>query len=100
MWQDVINILTIISAASVILNFIILVKTWPKKFKILQKETEWATLIRTLANQFSAIEHDIKDGKYGRQNKMMIRIAEDLQRINGMTHGLWDRMKIELKIED
>lgn len=100
MWQTILNVMTIINALFLILNLFILLKTWPKKFKILQKETEWATQVRTLANQFTAIERDIKDNKYGEQNQMMIRIAEDIQRTNGMTHGLWDRMKRELDIED
>ncbi len=100
MWEKTLEVLTIINAISVVLGLIILLKTWPRKLKILQKETEWATQVRTLANQFTAIEHDVKNGKYGKTNKMMIRIAEDLQRTNGVTHGLWDRMKKELNIKD
>lgn len=100
MWQTVLSILTVLNAIYVVVSLIIIFKTWPRKFKILQKETEWATQVRTLANQFTAIEHDVKNGKYGHQAPMMIRIAEDIQRTNGMTHALWDRMKKELKIED
>jgi len=67
--------------------------------KITILSSSWAKQVQKLANQFSAIEHDIKDGKYGDKTSDMQRIAEDIQRTNGATHGLWDEMEKELNLK-
>lgn len=69
-------------------------------YKISILASTWAKQVQLLANQFSAIEHDIKDGKYGGTNEMIIRVAEDIQRTNGAAHNLWDEMNKELNIEN
>lgn len=97
--ETLITVLTIINAIYVMVSLVGFFILWPKKKKIFIKETEWATQVRTLAHQFTAIEHDIRDGKYGPTNDMMVRIKEDIQRTNGMTHSLWDRMANELKVK-
>ncbi|TSC71871.1 MAG: hypothetical protein G01um101438_874 [Parcubacteria group bacterium Gr01-1014_38] len=59
------------------------------------KAEDWARRVQTLAHQFTAIEHDVRDGKYGSTQEIQRRI----QATNGMTHGLWDDMQKELNIK-
>lgn len=68
-------------------------------FRIAILASSWAKQVQKLANQFTAIQHDIRNGEYGEPSDAMRKIANDLQRTNGATHGLWEQMKKELNIE-
>lgn len=56
----------------------------------------WASQVRNLANQFSAIDHDIRDEKYGSVDEIQRRV----QATNGLTHSLWEEMKKGLDLKD